>query len=69
MRAFRPKGVTIYRAKAADDPRYHGIVYFCTLKSRGRSGADIRSRLMRLSDHYKREPILREWLLGRAVEI
>jgi hypothetical protein len=69
MRAFKPKGVTIYRSKADDNGlRLRDPEFTCTIKGRGRTGASTRSRLMRLSAG-QRDPILREWARGRAVEL
>lgn len=59
MRAFRPRGLQIWRTQFKDRP------FVCTIKSRGRTGAAIRSRLMAMTPH-QQQPVLAEWALGRA---
>lgn len=63
MRIFKPKGVTILRRKPdrwTDPLRWRGPFFDCLIKSRGRTGADVRSRLMALTLE-QRQPILEAW--------
>lgn len=63
MRAFKPKGVRIWRHIRADQLTFMGPRYELQIKSCGRTGAALRSRLQRMTPA-EIDPIANAWWHG-----
>lgn len=70
MNSTKPRGVTIWRfivQQGLTISAAPGYAYRVSIKSRGRTGARIRSRLARMPYEQQR-PILAAWFDGKAAE-
>ena len=69
-RVFKPRGVTIYgrRGRSRITGKVEIVHFSCTVKSKGRTGARARQRLMGLRD-MARQSVLRDWAAGRPTTL